>query len=63
MSWTRVEAETALLRAGLDPGRFDLDATAAELADRAELNSTLDQLLADRVTPDPAGGFDPRWER
>lgn len=63
--WTAREAEDALLRVGLDPASFDLDATAADLQQRCELNDSLDELIdrsGELESFDPVSGFDPRWD-
>ena len=48
-----------LAQTGLDPARFDLDETAADLAGRIEMSAGLDELVADE--DEPALGFDPGW--
>lgn len=61
MSWTAARAEEALVRAGLDPARFDLEATAAELQERSTLNDSLDPLVGHADHLDAGSGFDARW--
>lgn len=61
MTWTTAEVEAALLRAGLDPTAFDLEATAEAATAQTAFSKSLDSLVTGQPANDPVSGFDARW--